>query len=66
MSSQQPTFNEAISEIKKILSEIESGEMDIDYLSEQVKRASELIALCKGKIKFAEEETKKILQDEEK
>ncbi|OFY63227.1 MAG: exodeoxyribonuclease VII small subunit, partial [Bacteroidetes bacterium RBG_13_42_15] len=50
-------------EIDKILQEIESGEMDVDRLSVEVKRASELIRQCQKKLKSTEEEINTIFKD---
>ena len=38
-------------------------ELDIDQMSEQLKRAQELIKLCKDKLTKTDEEIKKILSD---
>ncbi len=51
MAKKEFSFNEAVKEIEKILLEIESGEMDVDRLSVEVKRASELIRQCQKKAK---------------
>jgi len=42
---------------------IESGELDVDLLTDKVKRASELIAFCKEKLTKTEKELQKILDD---
>ena len=55
------SYTEAISELEAIVTEIEQGEITIDTLSEKVKRASELIRICKSKLISAEEDVNKIL-----
>ena len=50
MAKKEFSFNEAVKEIEKILQEIENGEMDVDRLSVEVKRASELIRQCQKKL----------------
>ena len=40
------TYTEAKKELEAIVAAIESGELDLDALTEKVKRASELIAFC--------------------
>jgi len=55
------SYTEAISELETIVSEIEQGEITIDTLSEKVKRASELIRICKNKLTTTEEDVNKIL-----
>ena len=55
------SYTEAISELEMIVSEIEQGEITIDTLSEKVKRAAELIRICKNKLTSTEEDVNKIL-----
>jgi exodeoxyribonuclease VII small subunit len=55
------SYTEAISELETIVSEIEQGEITIDKLSEKVKRAAELIRICKSKLTATEEDVNKIL-----
>jgi exodeoxyribonuclease VII small subunit len=43
-------YAEALSELESILDEIESDDVDVDVLAEHVKRASELIELCRDRI----------------
>ena len=55
------SYTEAIRELEAIVTEIEQGEITIDTLSEKVKRASELIKICKAKLTATEEDVNKIL-----
>jgi exodeoxyribonuclease VII small subunit len=57
------SYTEAIQELEAIVTEIEEGEISIDILSEKVKRASELIKICKAKLTTTEEDVSKILED---
>ncbi len=57
------TYTEAKKELEAIVVAIESGELDVDALTEKVKRASELIAFCKEKLKKTDEELQKILDE---
>ena len=57
------SYTEAIQELEAIVTEIEEGEITIDTLSEKVKRASELIKICKDKLTATEEDVSKILGD---
>lgn len=66
METKELSFNDAVAEIETILAEIEEGNLDVDKLAENVKRASLLIALCQKKLKTAESEIEKIFKDEEK
>jgi exodeoxyribonuclease VII small subunit len=63
MTKKDLTFNEAVNEIEGILKEIENGELDVDRLSVNVKRASELIKFCQKKLKSTEDEINGIFKD---
>jgi len=66
MAKKDISYNEAIDEIQQILQEIESEKIDIDLLSIKVKKATELIALCKQKLKKADEEIENLMKSIEK
>ncbi|MEN6589114.1 MAG: exodeoxyribonuclease VII small subunit [Proteiniphilum sp.] len=57
------TYTSAKKELEAIVLSIESGELDVDLLTDKVKRASELIAFCKEKLTKTEKELQKILDD---
>ncbi len=61
--TKQISYSRALSELEKIIAEIESEETDLDVLSEKVKRAASLIKLCRAKLRSAEEEVKKALSE---
>ena len=63
MAKKEFSFNDAVAEIENILHNIESGDLDIDKLSVEVKRASELIKLCQKKLRSTEEEINSIFKD---
>ncbi len=63
MTKKEFSFNEAVSEIEKILRNIESGDLDVDKLALEVKRASELIRQCQKKLRTTEEEINSIFKD---
>ena len=56
-------YAEAYEELQRIVSEIENGEISVDELSEKVKRATQLIRICKLKLSTTEEDVNKILKD---
>ncbi|MDP4266648.1 MAG: exodeoxyribonuclease VII small subunit [Bacteroidota bacterium] len=66
MNKEEISYSEAQKELEIILNEIETGEVDVDVLSEKVKRACFLIKLCNAKLKSTDEEIKKILDEFEK
>lgn len=57
------TYSQALSELEKIISEIESEEVDVDVLAEKVKRASHLIKFCTTRLRTTEEDVKKALSE---
>ena len=57
------TYSQAKQELEEIVSAIESGKLDVDALTEKVKRASELIAFCKERLTKTDEELQKILDE---
>lgn len=63
MAKKTESYNEAVEKLRRIVSEIESGEMDVDILSEKVKEATRLIKLCKDKLYKADAEVQKILEE---
>jgi exodeoxyribonuclease VII small subunit len=63
MVKKEFSFDEAVIEIEDILKNIESGELDVDKLSVEVKRASELIKQCQKKLRSTEEEINSIFKD---
>ena len=57
-----PNYEEAVSQLEEIVQKMESGELDIDMMSTELKNAQQLIKLCKDKLTKTEEEIKKILE----
>ncbi|MBP9144133.1 MAG: exodeoxyribonuclease VII small subunit [Thermoanaerobaculia bacterium] len=58
----EPGFTVAMRELETILHRIEGDELDIDRLAEELKRATTLLELCRGKIRRAELEVTEIVQ----
>jgi exodeoxyribonuclease VII small subunit len=57
-----PSFREAMEELEGILERIEGEEVDIDRLAEELRRAAQLLDVCRGKIRKAEVEVTQIVQ----
>jgi len=57
------TYKEAVSEIDEILGKIENEELDVDELSQRVKRISQLIKFCQDKLHKTENEVENILKN---
>ena len=56
-------YKAAFAELQTIVRKMENDELDIDQMSEQLKRAQELIKFCKDKLTKTNEEIKKILAE---
>ena len=65
MATKKENYSEAMKRLETIVSQIESGELDIDELGNQLKEAQKLIKFCRDKLYKADEEIKKMLGDGE-
>lgn len=61
--SNEISYEKAMAEVEQILSELQQEAVNVDTLSERVKRASELITLCRAKLRKAEGEVTKIFAE---
>ena len=64
--AEELNYTKAFDELQQIVADIEDGEISVDELSEKVKRASELITVCKSKLTSTEEDVNQILKELEK
>ncbi|MDC1403419.1 exodeoxyribonuclease VII small subunit [Crocinitomicaceae bacterium] len=62
MSKEELSYDKAFEELQQIVRDMEEGEIGVDELSVKVKRASELIKVCKMKLSSTEEDVSKILK----
>jgi len=65
MAPKKLSYKQAVEEIDEILEKIENEELDVDELSEKVKRVSTLIKFCKEKLHTTQAEVENILKDME-
>ena len=63
MTKKTISYTEAIGQIEEILQQIENGELDVDQLADKVKKASELLTICRNKLFETEKEIDKILKE---
>ena len=63
MSEKKVSYNEAMAEVEQILSSLEKDNPDIDEMSRNVKRAVELLQICRKKLYQTDEEIKKVFDD---
>jgi exodeoxyribonuclease VII small subunit len=57
------TYREALTELETILVGLESDDVDVDRLTEQVARAAALIRLCRERVRGAQVEIEHIVAD---
>ena len=58
------TYREATQELEEILRAIENDAVDVDELTQKVQRSSQLIKLCKEKLKNAEKAIDQVFNEE--
>jgi exodeoxyribonuclease VII small subunit len=56
-------YAEALSELETILAEIEDDAVDVDVLAARVKRAAELLRICRDRITSAQVEVTQIVSE---
>jgi len=59
---EQISYKDAVSELENILESLDNEEIDVDFLSEKVKRAGFLIKYCKAKLQDTQDEVQKALE----
>ena len=64
MEKEGMKYEQAVRELEEIVERMENDELDIDQLSEQLKRAKTLVKLCKDKLTKTDEEIKKLLSED--
>ena len=64
MAKKEIKYEEAVAQLEEIVDKMENDELDIDQLSDQLKRAKELVKLCKDKLTKTDEEIKKLLSED--
>lgn len=57
------SYTEAMAEIENILTSLQSSCCDVESLAKRVERASELIDLCRKKLRKAESDVDKLFAE---
>ncbi|MCH5334252.1 MAG: exodeoxyribonuclease VII small subunit [Alistipes sp.] len=65
MAENKMTYAEAMAEVERILEKFRSEELSVDDLAADVKRATELVALCRKRLRKAEEDVRKALGEDD-
>ncbi|MFO7607841.1 MAG: exodeoxyribonuclease VII small subunit [Candidatus Krumholzibacteriia bacterium] len=55
------SFGEAVAEVEEILAGLERDDVDIDRLGEEVRRAVELIRVCREKLERTDREVRDLV-----
>jgi exodeoxyribonuclease VII small subunit len=66
VTDDQPTtagYADAIGELEEILEELEGDQLDVDVLAERVRRASELVKVCRERIARAQADVNAIVAE---
>lgn len=61
--AEETSYTDALGELDSILRSLESPDVDVDRLADRVRRASELIKLCRERIARAELEVEQLVVD---
>ena len=66
MAKEEFKYEEAVRRLENIVEKLENDELDIDSMSENLKKAQKLIKLCKDKLTKTDDEINKILEKDKK
>ena len=64
MNKKRLSYETAMQELESIVDKVETGEMDIDNLSDSLRRAKELLTFCRERLTKVDDEIQKIFGDE--
>ncbi len=63
MAKKKLTYVSAIEEVEEIIDQIEDGELNVDDLSEKVKRVSYLLKFCNSMLKDTQDDVENLLKE---
>ena len=61
--TEEISYTEAHAELQEIVSEMENSEISIDELDVKIKRASQLLKICKDKLFKTEKNVMEVLEE---
>lgn len=61
----QTKYEDAIRQLEDIVNKLENNELDIDEMPAELKKAQQLIRLCRDRLTKTDEEIRKIQEGEE-
>lgn len=59
----EPTYREALEELRTIHARLRSDDMDVDRLLDDVKRAADLLSFCRTRLESVGERLEEVLTD---
>jgi exodeoxyribonuclease VII small subunit len=65
MTEKKFSYNAAMAEVEQILESLGKNDLDVDELSRQVKRATELLKACKQKLYETDLEIQAVFEEKE-
>ncbi|MDZ7733686.1 MAG: exodeoxyribonuclease VII small subunit [Acidimicrobiia bacterium] len=63
MTTDEPGYTEAMTELEQIVAELDDDRVDIDVLAARVRRAAELVAVCRSRLDDTRVEVERIVAD---
>lgn len=56
MKKKQPAYTEAFEKLEALVEQLEDGDIELDQLTDKIKEANGLIAICETKLRSIEKE----------
>jgi exodeoxyribonuclease VII small subunit len=63
VTGEQQTYREALEELRAIHARLRAEDVDIDALLDDVKRAADLLAFCRSRLRSVGERLEEVLTD---
>lgn len=60
--NEEMKYEDAVKELETIVRRMENEELDVDSLTSQLRRAQQLIRMCKERLMSTDEEIRKLLE----
>jgi exodeoxyribonuclease VII small subunit len=59
----EPSYQESIKELERIVQSLEQGDLDLGEISEKVKKATKILLRCRKELRIIEENINTIMGD---
>ncbi len=63
MEKEELTYTQAFNELQEIVSQMEDSQIPVDELDEKIRRAADLLRICKDKLHKTEKNVQKVLDE---